>query len=72
MFDSATMSTPGDTVYGSLIVYAASRSSLMETWLATMSKRPDCNPAKIASHWVSSKTTSTPSFSATAVTTSMS
>ena len=57
----------GLTVYGSEKSYLALRSSLMDTWLAITSKRPASRPAKMASHWVSSNFTSTPSFSATAV-----
>ncbi|CNL34019.1 Uncharacterised protein [Mycobacterium tuberculosis] len=63
---SLTTMTPGDTVYGALKRYLASRSSLIDTWLAITSKRPASRPAKIASHCVSWNSTFRPSSSATA------
>src|SRR5690606_12222638 len=58
--------TPSDTVYGSERSYLALRSSLIATWLATRSNRPDSSPAKIASHGVCTNSTCLPSFSPTA------
>ena len=63
---SFTTMTPGETVYGALKRYFSSRSGLIETWFAMTSKRPASRPAKIASHCVSSNSTSRPSLSATA------
>ena len=63
---SFTTITPGETVYGSLKRYCSSRSGLIETWLAITSNRPASRPAKIASHWVSWNSISSPSLSATA------
>ena len=72
MSAAGTTTTPGLTEYGSEKSYLALRSSLIETWFAITSKRSPSRPANIASHWVSSNSGSTPSFSATAVITSTS
>src|SRR4051794_23143945 len=69
---SFTTTPPGLTVYGVEKAYFALRSSVIDTWFAMASKRPASRPAKIASHWVSSNFTSTPSFAATARITSTS
>src|SRR3954453_18541516 len=67
-----TTTTPGLMVYGVENSYFALRSGVIDTWFAIASNRPASRPAKIASHWVSSKFTSTPSFAATARITSTS
>ncbi|MNI85778.1 hypothetical protein D3C73_1428010 [compost metagenome] len=64
--------TPVEMVYGVEKSYLALRSSLMEIWLAIVSKRLDSRPAKIPSNWVSWKVAFTPSFPATAWATSTS
>ena len=67
-----TTTTPGQTVHGVEKSYLADRVGLIDTWLVITSKRPAVSPAKIPSNWVSRKVAFTPSFLATAETTSMS
>ena len=64
--------TPCEIEYGSERSYFCLRSSLIVTSLATMSNRSASSAANMASHGVSTNSTSTPSFSATALATSTS
>ena len=64
--------TPCEIEYGSERSYFCLRSSLIVTSFATISKRSASSAANIASHGVSTNSTSTPSFSPTAFATSTS